>query len=151
MLWYYQRVQDIDFVHHCKGKPEFHGKEDAEKFIRDELSRWCNSEEKLNELCADQIAFTYEGVNKPHFGLWASPNSDANVAEWKSFVEYENLFYGGLEDYDVREEHWHIVPDEDCKILVLDKDFSNLKEYFKPGRFWREGGINCYILDYGKI
>jgi len=155
MLWRYQRVQDIDFVHHCSGHPVFHSKEEAEQFHKEAFREAClyrysfKDEQEFEDKFKEVYAIHWESLNKPLYGLYTSANTDANVSEWKKFVlgERADGAWLGLERFNVHDDHWHIVPNDDCRILSVAADVSNLKEYVKPGYFKSSG----YVLDYDKV
>ena len=80
---------------------------------------------------------------KPEGGLWTSPRDPSGNGEavWQTWCKEENYH---TEYY---QQHWHIVPHEDCNILVVDEDLANVKEYMLSV----ENDAYSKGLDYEKI
>lgn len=102
------------------------------------------------------IDLVYHGLNKPTVknfrpiilnnvatkcegGLWTSPIFEGEKkSEWQKWCE--NAHMGPAP------HRWHIIPDEDCRVLTVREDLMNLRGYVRKG-----ASIVPYILDYEKI
>lgn len=62
-------------------------------------------------------------------GLWTSPLEENGKSEWQNFVAREK--WANKEEM-LRKcaQSWHIVPTDECRILVID-DYSQIEEYCK--------------------
>lgn len=58
-------------------------------------------------------------------GLWTSPMEENGKSQWQNWIEKEMP-----ETKQKFEQSWHIVPTEDCRILIIDK-FDKIKPYLK--------------------
>ena len=96
------------------------------------------------------IADDCEGVRtvsqrpwKPEGGLWTSPVAPSSNGRsvWQVWCEKENY------NTQYYQKHWHIVPHEDCNVLVVDEDLENVKEYMLSV----ENDPYSKGLDYEKI
>ena len=101
-----------------------------------------------------EVDLTYYGLSKPtkdNFrnvipedtkcggGLWTSPILEGETkSEWCKWCENAN--------WEPAPHRWHIIPDEDCRILVVDEDLTNLTQYLRRGKI-----LAPKILDYEKI
>ena len=125
MMWREERFWDIDFIHHSNSneKPKLYTKEDFDEKIKQHLPEDI-SEEKFAQ---ERNVYLYDANawEKPMWGLWTSPNSEDNVADWRRWCIGENFNHASLLG-----KRWHIVPNDDCKVLVVKEDLSNLKQYF---------------------
>ena len=81
-----------------------------------------------------------QNFSKPEGGLWTSPMGDKGKSVWQEWCEnegYNTKYY---------KKNWHIVPHDDCKILVVETDLSNVSDYLIDC-----GGFNSKRLDFEKI
>lgn len=152
VMWAYERMQDIDFVHITPNDyPVFYNEEKLKEEIRTEYqSKNRYTDEEIEELVQkelEHLARHFESMQKPMVGLWTSPNNDSGVPDWEAFAEREQI----LERYKNPKEHWHIVPNEDCKIFVVKHDLSNIHNYVKDKLPPRKDGIKELSIDYDKL
>lgn len=78
-------------------------------------------------------------VTKCDGGLWTSPILEGETkSEWHKWCERAHM--------GPAPHRWHIIPDDDCRVLVVQEDLMNLRGYIRKGRL-----ITPYILDYEKI
>ena len=81
----------------------------------------------------------HPGFNKPEGGLWTSPMGEDGKSVWQEWCEdndYNTQYY---------QERWHIVPHEDCKILIVEEDLGNVKDYLV------QDDEGYKVLDFEKI
>lgn len=58
-------------------------------------------------------------------GLWTSPLEENGKSQWQNLIEKE------MPETKQKYEHsWHIVPTEDCRILIVD-NFEKIKKYLE--------------------
>lgn len=146
VMWSYERVQDIDFVHITTDDyPKFFSAEKIAEEMKSQFSLFYKGddfEKKFEELMKD-TALQFETIQKPIGGLWTSPNQDTGIPDWESFAERVEV----LSRYKNPKEHWHIVPNDDCRIFVVKHDLSNLDNYMKKCSF----NADKLSVDYDKI
>lgn len=69
------------------------------------------------------------GGSKPDGGLWTSPlDSETGKSEWQLWTIQEDF---GVQHY---QNQYHIVPTEDCRILIADRDLRNMRPYIQNPR-----------------
>lgn len=89
--------------------------------------------ENFRPLIPNNVATKCEG------GLWTSPILDGETkSEWHKWCEEAQM--------GPAPHRWHIIPDKNCHILVVQEDLMNLRGYIRKGK-----SIVPYILDYEKI
>ena len=72
-------------------------------------------------------------------GLWASPILEGETqSEWYKWCKQAHM--------GPAPHRWHIIPNEDCRVLMVREDLMNLRGYVRKGKL-----LAPYILDYAKI
>ena len=61
--------------------------------------------------------------NKPYNCLWTSPANKDGISEWQDWCQHEDF------NQSPTNEQWHIIPNEDCRILYLDVNSPEIDKY----------------------
>ena len=119
---------DIDFVYIGEEKPSLRKFEDV-----------CNY--------FPQASMRAGNPSKPTGGLWASPVKSNGKTDWENWLNEKGIGEDrtNREIYCLEEKgdnHYHIVPKKDCRILCIDNAD-------KIARYWRKRGTS--IAEYGGV